>query len=275
MANGVLGVEAICCLLHNMVPGGSARQWIHLLERHVQAGGKAAIVAPPGAMSRRARNAGIDLVEVAWNDLTPHLDQSPWPLVAAHDAAVVHWDHEVMHAFGPALAACGRAALVLHQSPHALSRWFGDEILTAARGPIDEALEGRHAVVLVRGEWHRRRFAEAFGLPAQRLQILPASIPLAAAPSMTMQGPPREVLALMRLSPDKAAIARLAVEIVRTRLEAGHPCQLAIAGEGPWRADAATLCAGAGCRRGAGSWKTRLRTRSSALPRRNWSLPKA
>jgi hypothetical protein len=242
MTKHELGVRSICCLLHNLVPGGSARQWIHLLERHVQAGGRGAIVAPAGDLSGRARAAGIELIEVDWGAVPTDLGREPWPLVAAHDAAVVHWDHQVMHAFGPALAACGRAALVLHQAPLALARWFGDGIVAPARAPIDQALASPHATVLVRGEWHRRRFAETFGIAAERLRILPASIPLPPPPSAAAAKPPKDVLALMRLSPDKEAIARLAVELVRSRLDSGHACRLAIAGEGPWHEEAVALC---------------------------------
>ena len=242
MTEHELGVRSICCLLHNMVPGGSARQWIHLLERHVGAGGRGTIIAPAGDLSARARAVGIELVEVDWGAVPANLDKEPWPRVAAHEAAVVHWDHEVMHAFGPALAACGRAALVLHQAPLALARWFGEGIIAPSRAPIEQALASPHATVLVRGEWHRRRFVEAFGIAAEQLRILPASIPLPPAPSAAPAKPPKEILALMRLSPDKEAIARLAVELARDRLASGHDCKLAICGEGPWREEAVALC---------------------------------
>jgi hypothetical protein len=56
----------------------------------------------------------------------------------------------------------------------------------------------------------------------------------------------------MRLSPDKAALAQLAVELVRERLASGRDCRLAIAGEGPWRADAVALCER---RLPAGAWR--------------------
>jgi hypothetical protein len=237
-----LGVEAVCCLLHNLVPGGSARQWIHLLGHHVQQGGRATIVAPPGALEEMAVAAGIEVHPFAWDDRTPDGCEELWPLVSRHDVAIVHWDHRVMHTFEPALRACGRAALVLHQAPHALARWFGPEILPGARVPLDSALAERRAVVLVRGEWHRRRVASAFDLPERELRILPASIPLPSMPLRPVAAEPKEVLALMRLSPDKAAIGQLAVELVRARLAAGRDCRLTIAGDGPWRSDAVALC---------------------------------
>lgn len=242
MSDRELRVHAVCCLLHNLVPGGSAWQWIHLLERHVQAGGRATILAPPGDLAAPARAAGIEVVHVDWEDLPSNFDQGPWSVVGAHDAAIVHWDHGVMEAFAPALSACGRAALVLHQAPHALARWFGPEILPATRISLDRALAEKHAVVLVRGEWHRRRVASAFDIPAPELSVLPASIPMPPGPFCPKREDPKEILALMRLSPDKAAIGQLAVALTRARLEAGQACRLTIAGDGPWRDEATALC---------------------------------
>lgn len=237
-----LGAGAVCCLLYDLVPGGSGRQWINLLDRHVQRGGKATIVAPPGPLGDLAEAAGIEIVPHVWDDRTPQGCEHLWPLVGAHDVAVVQWDYRVMHAFEPALAACGRAVLAVHQTPAALARWFGPEIVPGTRVPLARAVASRRATVLVRGEWHRRRFVEAFGLPARKLRILPASIPLPATPGRPAGAEPTEVLALTRLSREKAPIVQLAAELVRARLEAGHECRLTVAGEGAWRDGAIELC---------------------------------
>jgi hypothetical protein len=132
--------------------------------------------------------------------------------------------------------------LTLHQAPDALARWLGPLAMPEARAPIARALAEERAAVLVRGEWHRRRVAEAFDLPAADLGVLPASIPLDAIPFQPQLGEPREILALTRLAPEKAAIAQLAVELTRARLAAGRPCRLTIAGEGPRRGRLAELC---------------------------------
>jgi hypothetical protein len=238
-----LGEDAICCLLHNLVPGGSGRQWIHLLGRHVQRGGRATIVAPWGPLGDLAVAAGVEVVHHGWHERTPYGCDYLWPLLADHDVAVVHWDHRVMQAFEPALAACGRAALTVHQAPDALARWFGPEILDSARIPLERAVGDRRSTVLVRGEWHRDRMASAFDLPKSKLQILPASIPLPPPPARAASEAPVEVLALTRLSSEKAAIPQLAAELVRARLDSGMECRLTIAGEGPWREEAIGLCA--------------------------------
>src|SRR5262245_54227323 len=93
-----LGVESVCCLLHNLIAGGSARQWIHLLGRHVSGGGRATIVAPTGPLTPMAREAGIETVDIDWADAG--LDDPGGPLRAldGHEAAVVHWDYGVMDA---------------------------------------------------------------------------------------------------------------------------------------------------------------------------------
>jgi hypothetical protein len=249
MSDANLG--SLCCLLHNLIPGGSARQWIRLLGRHVDNGGEATIVAPPGALSKVAREAGLELIEVEWSAVGADLAAEPWPRVAEHDVAIVHWDYEVMHTLAPALEACGRAALVVHQAPTALGRWFGDEFVETARPPIELAARHPAATVLVRGEYHRQRLESAFGVAPGALQILPVAIPLPPRLPPRPLAAPHEVLALMRLSPEKAPIARLAVELVATRLAAGEPCHLTIAGDGPWRGAATDLCE---TRLQAGAW---------------------
>jgi hypothetical protein len=236
------GEEAICLLLHNLAPGGSARQWVNLLGAHVQRGGRATIVAPWGPLGETAEAAGINVIHHGWHERTPYGCDGVWPIVADHDVAVVHWDHRVMQAFEPALAICGRAALTVHQAPRALARWFGPEAVTSAQVPLKRAVSARQATVLVSGEWHRERIASAFDLPEPQLRILPASIPLPSLPARPASAAPGEVLALTRLSAEKAAIVQLAAELVRARLDSGEECRLTVAGEGPWRDSALALC---------------------------------
>jgi hypothetical protein len=239
---GELGVDSVCCLLHNMIPGGSGWQWVHLLGRHVQSGGKATIAAPPGLLVDPAREAGIDFVPLPWDADRPVDCNRLQSTLGRHDVAIVHWEEAVMDAFGAALSAYGRAVLVLHQSPHAPALRFGPEVIPTVREPIARAVEEKHAAVLVRGRWHRDRVAQAFDLPTDALGVLPPSIPLASIPFQPELGEPREILALTRLSAEKAAIAQLAVELTRKRLTAGRPCHLTIAGDGPWRKSAVELC---------------------------------
>lgn len=248
-----LGVGSICCLLHSLLVGGSTRQWIAFLGRHVEAGGRATIFAPRGPLAVEARAAGIRVDAFDWADLgNPGHDRRLWRAVGQHEVAVVHWDHRVMDAFEPALAACGRAALTIHQAPTALTRWFGPEILASIRPPIELAIDAPNAVALVRGSAHARRFEKAFGFAADRLDVLPASISVDAIPFQLRDARPHEILAMTRLSPDKEAIPRLAVELTRAGLGAGRQCRLTVAGEGPWRAQAIELCEG---RLPAGSWR--------------------
>jgi hypothetical protein len=238
-----LGVRAICCLLHDLTPGGTGWQWLRLLARHVERGGRATIFAPPGPLAEPARAAGVDVVAThAWveRDTTPRPEL--WAAVGAHDIAVVQWEQGVMEAFEPALEACGRAALSLHQSARALPRWFGPPTVATARAVVERALAEPRAVALVRGEAHRRQVAASFDLPPGGLWILPASVPLSSLPFRPAASEPREVLAMTRLSPEKGPIVRLAVSLVGAGLIAGRLCRLTIAGEGPWRSRAAELC---------------------------------
>src|SRR4051794_11513103 len=237
----VLGVESVCCLLHNLIAGGSARQWIHLLGRHVEQGGRATIIAPAGPLSAKARGAGIETVDIDWGKVRCDDPEGPLRALHGHDVAIVHWDYGVFDAFERARQDCGRVALAVHQLPDGMARWWGPEIVPRSKLAIERAITDPHAVVLVRGEWHRERFVEDFGLPADRLALLPASIPIPEARSRAPTARPVELMALTRLSEDKAAIVGLAVELTETRLESG-PCVLAIAGEGAWREKAASLC---------------------------------
>jgi hypothetical protein len=225
-----------------MTPGGSAWQWVRLLGRHVAGGGRATICAPPGPLAEPAARAGIEVVPTApWleGDTTPRVDL--WAVVGNHDVAVVHWEQGVMETFGPALAACGRVALAVHQSPRALTRWFGESTVTAAAEVLEQAVEAKNAVVLVSGAAHRRKVAAAFGVPEKELLTLPAAVEPDSLPFQSSLEEPRELLAMTRLSPEKAAVVELAIELTGARLANGD-CRLTIAGEGAWRDEAMALC---------------------------------
>jgi hypothetical protein len=237
------GVRSVCCLLRDLTPGGSAWQWIRLLGRHVERGGRATILAPTGALVEPARAAGIVVVETPpWveRDPTPHPDL--WAAVGEHDAAIVQWEQGVLEGFEPALEACGRAALSMHQAPGALSRWFGPPTVASARAALERAVDDPRAVTLVRGHAHRRQVAAVFGVPSEALQILPASVPVQSLTFQPARDEPRELLAMTRLSPEKAAIIELAVNLARASTALGRSCRLTIAGDGPWRSRAVELC---------------------------------
>lgn len=236
---GELGVAAICCLLHSLVPGGSTWQWIRLLERHVARGGRATIFAADGPLAEPARAAGVEVVPTSWGESLPG---GLWTTVAEHDAAVVQWEQGVMDVFPRALEACGRGALAVHGTPQGVTRAFAPPMPMKARRAIELAVAEPHAAVLVRGGAHRRKVAAAYAVPPAALRILPASVPLASLPFRPAKGEPVEILAMTRLASEKTAIPRVAIELARERLAAGRPCRLTIAGDGRWRPEAVTLC---------------------------------
>jgi hypothetical protein len=237
---GGLGVTAVCCLLHSIAPGGSTWQWIRLLERHVARGGRATIFAAHGALAEPARAAGIEVIPAAWGE--PAAAGRLRSAVGEHDVAIVHWEQGVMNAFPLALEACGRAVLTMHETPQAMTRWLAPPTPAIARRTLERAVAEPHAVALVRGEAHRRKVANAYAVPRDALRILPASLPLPALPFEPAREEPTEVLAMTRLAPGKTAIPRIAVELVRERLNSGRRCRLTIAGEGRWRTEAVALC---------------------------------
>jgi hypothetical protein len=237
---GELGGCAICCLLHSLAPGGSTWQWIRLLEQHAAQGGRATIFAPHGPLTEPARAAGIEVVPTSWDETAPR--RGLWTAVAEHDAAIVQWEQGVLDAFPRALEACERAALAVHGTPQAMTRWLAPPMPVKARKAVERAVAEPHAVVLVRGEAHRKKVASSYAVPLDALRILPVSVPLASGPSRPAQGEPSEVLAMTRLAPEKAAIVRVAVELARAGLSSGGSCLLTIAGDGPWRPEAIALC---------------------------------
>lgn len=234
------GVAAICCLLHSLVPGGSTWQWIRLLARHVEHGGRATIVAELGPLAELARAAGIEVFPASWADGGPH--GSVWDIVAEHNTAIVQWEQGAMDAFPRALDACERAVLAVHSAPQDITRRLAPPVPMKARRTVERAVAERHAVVMVRGEAHRRKMAATYGLPGDELRILPASLPTASLPFQPQPAEPEGVLAMTRLGPEKTAIVRVAIELVRAALGAGGRCRLTIAGDGPWRPEAVALC---------------------------------
>jgi hypothetical protein len=180
------------------------------------------------------------VVPTSWSE--PAVHSAPWTAVGEHDVAIVHWEQGVMGAFPRALDACGRAVLAMHGAPQAMTRWFAPPTPAIARRTLERAVTEPHAVALVRGEAHRQKVATAYAIPREALRILPVSVPLASLPFSPAPGGPREVLAMTRLAPEKAAIVRVAVELVRERLNSGRPCRLTVAGEGRWSTEAIALC---------------------------------
>jgi hypothetical protein len=244
------GVTAICCLLHGLSAGGSTWQWIRLLERHVAQGGQATVFAPEGPLVGPARAAGIEVIPTAWDE-----NGNRGAFRAAlpeHDVAIVEWEQGVMDSFPLALDVCERVALAMHVTPQSKTRWLAPPTPMKARRVVERAVAEPDAVPLVRGEAHRRKVAAAYALPPEALRILPASIPLPSLPFRPNAGEANEVLAMTRLAPEKTAIVRVAVELVRERLAAGHPCRLAIAGDGPMREETIALCER---RLAPGSWR--------------------
>jgi hypothetical protein len=237
---GELGGTAICCLLHSLAAGGSTWQWIRLLERHAAEGGRATVFAPDGPLAEPARAAGVEVVPASWDE--NGVRGGVKAAIAEHDLAIVEWEQGAMDSFPWVLEACGRAALTMHQTPQTMTRWLAPPTPMKARRTVERVVAEPHAVVLVRGEAHRRKVAAAYALPPKALRILPPSVPLPSLPFRPNPGAAKEVLAMTRLAPDKTAIFRLAVELVRERLSTGHPCRLTIAGEGPLREDAIALC---------------------------------
>lgn len=222
------------------MPGGSTWQWVRLLERHAAQGGRATIFAQPGALVETAESKGIEVIPTVWGEEGAH--DRIWATVAEHDAAIVHWEQGPMDVFVRALDACGRAALAMHIAPQEVTRRLAPPTPMKARRVAELAAGEPGAVALVRGEAHRHKVASTYCLPPEALHILPAAPPLHETPFRPAMGEPREVLAMTRLAPDKTAIVKLAVELVRERLRDGQPCRLTIAGDGPWRSDAIALC---------------------------------
>lgn len=244
---------SICCLLDSLAVGGVGRQWTHLLGRHVEKGGRAAIAAPPGPLAPAVRSAGIELIEVDWRVAHPYAMDGLWHLLGAYDAAVVQWEPDVVAALRPALAACGRGALALHSAPEAAVRWFGPKRFASMRRAVAQAAADPRAAALVCGELHRRRVADVCAVPAAALDILPACIPtdpIAFDPAPLGGG--GEVLALVRLSREKSAVVELAVELVGAAGRAGGGWRLTVAGDGPLREWTLRLCRR---RLPAGTWR--------------------
>ncbi len=232
--------DGICCLLHSLGLGGATWQWIRLLATHVERGGRATIFAQTGRLVEVARAAGIEVVPVEWGE---NGDQGRiWRAAAGHDLAIVQCEQGPLDVFARALEECGRAALAVHGAPQTMERWLAPPLPMKLRRAVERAAAEPDAVVLVRGEAHRRKVESAYGLAAGALRILPPSVPLDALPFHPVVDPPREVLAMTRLAPEKMPIVRVAVGLVRERLAAGQDCRLTIAGAGACRPEAIELC---------------------------------
>lgn len=230
----------ICCLLHDLGPGGATWQSIQLLAGHVERGGDATIVAQPGPLAEAARNAGIGVSPVSWAESGDR--DRIWRKVREHDAAIVQWELGPVEVFGRALEECGRVALAVHGAPQTVTRRLAPPAPMKLRRAVERAAADPRAVVLVCGAVHRLKVATSYGITMDALRVLPTSVPLNELSFRPAEGEPREVLAMTRLAPEKLSIVRTAVELVRVRLAGGHECTLTVAGEGPQQREVVELC---------------------------------
>ena len=240
---GEPGSEAfrkICCLLHDLGPGGATWQSVRLLAGHVKRGGGATIFAQPGSLAEIAERAGIEVVAVSWGE--DGRSDSIWRHVAEHDVAIVQWELGLVDVFARVLNECGRVGLAVHGAPQTANRRLAPPGPMKLRRAVEGAVAEPRAAVVVCGTAHRRKVANAYGVPADAMQIVPTSAPLDELNFRPAGREPREVLAMTRLAPEKMSIVRLAVELARERLTGGDQCRLVVAGDGPRRAEAAELC---------------------------------
>ncbi len=231
------GFRKVCCLLRDLGPGGANWHWVRLLAEHVERGGEATIFAQPGPLAEVARGRGIAASPVSWGEGGAH-DQI-WRTVAEQDVTIVQWELGPMELFARTLDECGCAALAVHGAPQAMSRAFAPPAPMRLRRTVELAADDPRAQALVCGAAHRRKVADAYGVPEDALQVLPPFAPLGELRFRLAAEEPLQVLAMTRLGPEKMAIVRLAVELVRER---AHECRLTVAGDGPRRAEAIELC---------------------------------
>jgi hypothetical protein len=230
----------VCCLLHDLGPGGANWQSVRLLAGHVERGGGATIFAQPGSLVDVARGAGIDVRPVNWGEGGDQGDI--WRTVAEHDVAIVQWELGPVGIFARTLESCRRVALAIHSAPQGITRRFAPPAPMQLRRAVERATTDPRAVALVCGDTHRRKVAAAYGIPANALRVMPPLVPLNELNFDAGVGKPREVLAMTRLAPGKMPIVRLAVELLHERLAGGDECRLTVAGDGPRRAEALELC---------------------------------
>lgn len=237
---GAETLRKICCLLHSLGPGGATWQWIRLLAGHVERGGRATIFAQPGPLTAVVRQAGIEAFPVTWGE--GGTEGGIWRAVAEHDVAIVQCEQGPVDVFARAQEECGRAALVVHTAPQTMTRWLAPPTPMKLSRAVRRAASAPKAVVLVRGEAHRRKVATAYGVAPGALRVLPASAPLESLRFRPPDTAPTEVLAMTRLAPEKMPIVRVAVELARTRLAGGGACRLTVAGGGACGPEAVSLC---------------------------------
>ena len=242
---GEPGSEAsrkICCLLHDLGPGGATWQSVRLSgcpreTRRVAL----TICAQPGSLAEAAvKRAGIEVLDVRWGEDGKY--DSIWRCVAGHDVAIVQWELGLVDVFARVLKECSRVALAVHGAPQTVNRRLAPPGPMKLRRAVERAVTDQRANVIVCGAIHRRKVANAYGVPADALQIVPTSAPLDELNFRPAGREPREVLAMTRLAPEKMSIVRLAVELLGARLSSGHQCPGVLAGDGPRRAEAAELC---------------------------------
>jgi glycosyltransferase involved in cell wall biosynthesis len=248
---------AICCVIHDLQIGGTARLYLDLLSRIKETGCDVTLVAGPGPLAEPARYLGLQVATIDWAASPAETYAVVEAAAQGHDAGEILCDPALVHVLPALLGACGRAALALHSDIPGVRAWFGEaamrRLVLWARALVRSPAGG----VLTRGRRHRRDAAALLSVEEEELAVVPPGVAADQIDFDPAPGEPGRVVALTRLSPEVAARVDAAIELVAAGLQAGRPCRLELVGDGPWKNQALRLCA---ARLPRGAWQHRPAT---------------
>ena len=233
------GVESVCCLLHNLIAGGSARQWRHLPRPPRRARRPGDDRRSPGPAVARARGGGDrDRRRLRWDERPARTRrrcaEAPRRARRRRSSTGTRGDGRIRAARASAGGSPSR-------STSRPARWragSAPEVVDTARaGCSGDAAEDPRT---------RRSSSAASGTGAGSpristchrpgIQVLPASIPLPAAAGRPASRAATEILAL---TPGSRRRRRRwsgsATELTRARARRNARAASTIAGDGPWR----------------------------------------
>lgn len=231
------GASSVAVVLRDLSVGGVPRVYVDLLGEMRRRGWRTRLVGGDGPLADEARTAGIEFLPVNWNELNAE-PLAVADLISDFDSVVTVVAPEFVGAMLPLAAFARRSLVAIHCSASAFLSWFGphsDAVVEVLRA----LLAGSSATLLTIGEWQRRSHAELFGTDGH---VLPPAVRTDRFPYAVDAGARSRLVTVARLSVEKRWAIEAGINLMEHRLLKDPRARFDIVGDGPWRAEAETLC---------------------------------
>jgi glycosyltransferase involved in cell wall biosynthesis len=219
------------------------RVYIDLLREFGRQGAECSLIAAPGELVPEAVAAGIDVSAVDWSQRKAQSYELVGRALGEATAAFVLADPLVAHVLPAVAARASRTVVALHTAAPRLGSWFSERELAVFKTITHGLVESGRARILTIGEQYVSEYETVLGIDRSAVDVLrPATRTDAVAFEPHDGGGLTSIVSVCRLSPEKTPHIEASIELLLALLDTGRSSHLYVVGDGPWRAEAQTLC---------------------------------